>query len=50
MVNMTINTKGGAGKSTFASHPFPEYILQKGKQKIIKLFKFDQYNGTSEGF
>ncbi len=34
------NRKGGAGKSTLASHLVPEYIIRKGKQKKINLFEF----------
>ncbi len=50
MIFATTNIKGGAGKSAFASHLIPEYILRKGKQKSIKLFEFDSYNKTSKEF
>jgi len=50
MVYVVLNFKGGVGKSTLASNLIPEYILQKGKQKAIKLFEFDEYSQTSKDY
>lgn len=44
------NVKGGTGKSFIASHFISNYILNKKKQKNVKLYEFDEYGRTSENF
>lgn len=47
MIYVTINYKGGSGKSTIAGHLLPEHIKRKG-QKIVSLFEFDNYSKSSK--
>ena len=47
MIYITLNYKGGSGKSSFAGHLLPEYIRRKG-QESVSLFEFDSYSKSSK--
>lgn len=61
MIYVTINEKGGVGKSTTAFHFLTAYLLQKKSDlflreaeesgtPIIRVFEFDEHNKTKENF
>ncbi len=50
MVYFIVNQKGGVGKSSFASHILPEYILGKGKEDTVNFFEFDEYSQSSKDY
>ena len=61
MIYVTINEKGGVGKSTLAFHFLTSYLLQKKSEKLLKdaerkgsplirVFEFDEHNKTKKNF
>lgn len=47
-IYVTLNTKGGVGKSTFAQHLIPEYIKRTKGQASIDLYEFNEHSQSSE--
>jgi len=61
MIYVTMNEKGGVGKSTVAFHFLTAYLLQKKNEKLltnaelkgtplVRVFEFDEHNKTKDNF
>ena len=47
-VLITINQKGGAGKSTVSTQFLTAYVLDRNKGNPVKLYEFDAHNSSSK--